>query len=271
MTVEIHPTATVDPRAELAPGVLVGPHAVIGPQVEIGADTEVGAGAQVRGPSRIGAGNRIFPHACVGFEPQDLKYQGEETRLEVGDRNVFRELCTVNRGTAKGGGVTRIGDDNLFMAYAHVAHDCLVGNRTIFANGATLAGHVEVQDDASISAFTSIHQFCRVGRHAYVGGYSVITQDALPFVKTVGIKPACYGINRIGLERKGMSGETIRRLDAALRVLLRGKRNVAESLEVLRREHAGVPELDYLIDFVATAQRGVIRTLPGRKGGRGGS
>ena len=185
MSAGIHPSAVVDPTAELADDVVIGPYAVIGARVSIGSGTTVGAAAQIQGPTRIGRDNRIHGQACIGFDPQDVKFRGEETWLEIGDRNHFRELCTIQRGTAKGGGTTRIGDDNLFMVYTHVAHDCQVGNRTIFANNATLAGHVEVQDDASISAFTSIHQFCRVGRHAYVGGYSVITQDALPFVKTV--------------------------------------------------------------------------------------
>lgn len=267
----IHPTAVVDPSAQLADGVVVGSFAVIGAGVEIASGTTVGAAAQIQGPAKIGRDNRIHGHACIGFDPQDTTYKGEETRLEIGDRNHFRELCTIQRGTVKGGGVTRIGDDNLFMVYTHVAHDCQVGNRTIFANNATLAGHVEVHDFASISAFTSIHQFCRVGRHAYVGGYSVITQDALPFVKTVGVKPACYGLNRIGLERKGVPAETIERLEVAVRRLTRSKQPLAEVLAGLREELAGDADVAYLVDFVESAQRGVIRALPGRKASnRGG-
>lgn len=267
---QVHPTAIVDPGAVLGEGVVVGPHAVIGPDVTIGAGTHVGASAFVQGPATIGRDNRIFPHACIGTDPQDLKFRGEVTRLEIGDRNHFREFCTVHRGTAKGGGLTRIGDDNLFMAYAHVAHDCQVGNRTIFANGATLAGHVEVGDDASISAFSAVHQFCRVGRHAYIGGYSVIVQDALPFVKTVGSKPAVYGINRIGLQRKGFSEETIKRLERALRLLTRGGLNLGDAVVKLREELGDDPEVAYLADFIGSAERGVIRALPGRKGARGG-
>jgi UDP-N-acetylglucosamine acyltransferase len=269
-TARIHSTASVDPSARLAEDVVVGPFAVIGAGVEIGAGTTVGAAAQIQGPTRIGRDNRIHGQACIGFDPQDVKFRGEETRLEIGDRNHFRELCTIHRGTAKGGALTRIGDDNLFMVYTHVAHDCQVGNRTIFANNATLAGHVEVHDDASISAFSAIHQFCRVGRHAYVGGYSVITQDALPFVKTVGAKPACYGVNKIGMERKGMSGETIGRLETAIRQLLRSKAPLAEVLAGLESELGADADVAYLVDYVRTAQRGVIRTLPGRKGARGG-
>ena len=265
----IHPLAAVDPGAVLADGVTVGPFAVIGPEVEIGEGTEVGSGAQIQGPTKIGRENRIFPQAAIGFEPQDLKFQGERVALEIGDRNQFREFCTIHRGTAKGGGVTRIGSDNLFMVYAHVAHDCQVGSRTVFANNATLAGHVEVHDDASISAFSAVHQFCRVGRHAYVGGYSVVVMDALPFAKTVGQRPAFFGINRIGLSRKGMDAETIRRLDRALRLLVRSGLNTAQALAKMREELAGDPEVDYLIAFVESAKRGVHKNLP--RGGRGGT
>jgi UDP-N-acetylglucosamine acyltransferase len=266
----IHPSAVVDSGAELADDVVVGPQATIGSGVVVGAGTEVGAGAVLQGPTRIGRDNRIFPLAAIGTDPQDLKFGGEETHLLIGDRNHFREFCTVHRGTAKGGGITRIGDDNLFMVYTHVAHDCIVGSRTIFANNATLAGHVEVQDDATISAFSAVHQFCRVGRHAYIGGFSVIVQDALPFVKTVGQKPAVYGLNRIGLERKGYDEATVKRLDAAVRLLLRSGRNVGEAVAKLREEHGDDPEVAYLADFVSTAERGVIRALPGRRGARGG-
>jgi UDP-N-acetylglucosamine acyltransferase len=266
MSPQVHPLAVVDPGAELGDGVRVGPFAVIGPEVVIGEGTEVGSGAQVYGPARIGRENRIHPQACIGFEPQDLKFRGERVSLEIGDRNQFREMCTVHRGTAKGGGVTRVGSDNLFMAYTHVAHDCQVGSRTVFANNATLAGHVEVHDDASISAFTSVHQFCRVGRHAYVGGYSVVTMDALPFAKTVGLKPAFYGLNKIGLSRKGVDGESIRRLDRALRLLVRSGLNTAQALQRIREELAGDSEVDYLIAFVESAQRGVHKSMP--RGGR---
>lgn len=264
----IHPMAQVDPGAVLGEGVRVGPFAVIGDGVEIGDGTEVGANAQIYGPTKIGRKNRIFPNACIGFEPQDLKYQGEEVRLEIGDRNQFRECCTIHRGTAKGGAVTRIGSDNLFMVYTHVAHDCQVGSRTIFANNATLAGHVEVHDDASISAFTSVHQFCRVGRHAYVGGYSVVTMDALPFAKTVGLKPAFYGLNSIGLKRKGFDPESIKRLEQAMRLLVRSGLNTAQALERIRAELSGDEAVDYLVSFIETAKRGVHKSRP--RGGRSG-
>ncbi len=270
MATKIHPTAIVDPSAELADGVEVGAYAVIGPRVEIGADTEVGANAQVRGPTRIGRANRLFPMSAIGFEPQDLKYDGEEVFLEIGDRNQFREFCTVHRGTGSGGGLTRIGSDNLFMAYAHVAHDCFVGDRTVFVNNATLAGHIEVGDDATIGAFSSVHQFCRVGRHAYIGGYSVVTMDALPFVKTVGQKPLCYGLNTIGLKRKGFAPEVISRLSKAIKIFVRSGLNASQALQRIVDELSGTPEVDHLVEFVRSAERGVIRATPGRRGGRGG-
>ncbi|MDP9122917.1 MAG: acyl-ACP--UDP-N-acetylglucosamine O-acyltransferase [Acidobacteriota bacterium] len=268
MSSYIHPMAQVDPDAALGEGVRVGAFAVIGPGVEIAAGTEVGSGAQVQGPARIGRDNRIFPLACIGFEPQDLKFRGEEVRLEIGDRNQFRELTTIHRGTVHGGGVTRIGDDNLFMAYSHVGHDSQVGSRTVFSNNATLAGHVEVHDDATISAFSAVHQFCRVGRHAYVGGYSVITMDALPFVKTVGQKPACYGLNSIGLKRKGFSAGSVRSLGVAVRLLVRSGLNTEQAMARMRAELAGDADVDYLLAFISSAKRGIHKSLP--RGGRGG-
>lgn len=270
MSNEIHASAVIDPSAELAAGVTVGPNAVIGAEVSLGEGTQVGASAQVYGPSRIGRENRIFPHSCVGFEPQDLKFGGGETRLEVGDGNRFREFSTVHRGTEEGGGLTSIGDDNLFMAYTHVAHDCHVGSRTVFSNAATLAGHVDVHDDATIGAFSAVHQYCRVGRHAYIGGYSVITKDALPWVKTVGIKPACYGVNTVGLERKHLPEETVREISAAIRLLLRSNLNTSQAIDRMREDLGDSEEVSYLIEYLETSQRGVITALPGRRGSRGG-
>lgn len=269
MSAIIHPTAVVDPAAELAAGVRVGPHAVIEGGVVLGEACEVGASACLRGPSRFGPRNRIFPHACLGFEPQDFKYAGEETTLEVGEGNVFREFCTVHRGTGAGGGVTRIGDGSLFMAYTHVAHDCEVGSHTIFSNAATLAGHVTVGDHAVVGAFTAVHQHCRVGPHAYIGGFSVITRDVLPFTKVAGQKPAYLGVNRIGLKRKGFDDEELRRLEAAMRVLVRSGRNTTDALAELRDRHAGTPSVNALIEFVAASERGIIRNLPGARGARG--
>ena len=263
----IHPQAQIDPSARLGSGVRVGAGAVIGADVEIGPDCEIGPGAQVHGPTRMGKENRIFPLACVGFDPQDLKHHGERTELVLGDRNTVRELATLNRGTAFGGGVTRIGDDNLFMAYSHVGHDSQVGSRTVFTNGATLAGHVEVDDDATIGAMSAVHQFCRVGRHAYIGGFSVITLDALPFARTVGQKPLCYGVNRIGLERKGYTAEGIRAIERAFRILLRSGKNTTQALDELRALAAPGPDVEYLIAFVAASKRGVIKAK--RAGARG--
>lgn len=272
MSREIHPSAVVDPSAELGEGVSVGPFAVIGADVVLGDGCRVGASAHVQGPSRFGAENRIFPHACVGFEPQDLKYDGEEVFLEVGERNQFREFSTVHRGTGFGGGTTRIGSDNLFMAYTHVAHDSVVGDRTVFVNGATLAGHVEVGDDATIGAFSAVHQFTRVGRHAYVGGYTVVTMDALPFVKTVGVKAACYGLNAIGLRRKGFERETMRRLRQAVRILVHSGLNTSQAVERIREEVGDDdPEVRYFLDFVEGSERGLIKAAPGARGERGGS
>ena len=265
----IHPAAHVDSGARLGSGVRVGPGAVIGADVEIGDDCEIGAGAQVLGPTRMGRENRIFPLACVGFEPQDLKYTGERSELWIGDRNTIRELATLNRGTAFGGGVTRAGDDNLFMAYSHVGHDSQVGSRTVFTNGATLAGHVEVKDDATIGAMSAVHQFCRVGRHAYIGGFSVITLDALPFCRTVGQKPLCYGLNRIGLERKGYTPADISELERAFRVLLRSGRNTSQALDELRATAERSADVDYLIEFVASSRRGIIKAKRGGARGAG--
>jgi len=271
MTDAVHPSALVDSAAVLAPGVRVGAHAVIGAGVTIGAGTEVGAGAQVMGPNtKIGSENRIFPYACIGFEPQDLKFEGEPTRLEIGDRNHFREFSTVHRGTSFGGGMTSIGSDNLFMAYTHVAHDCHVGDRCVFTNCATLAGHVTVHDDATIGAFSAVHQFTRVGRHAYIGGYTVLTMDGLPYVKTVGQKPACYGLNSIGLRRKGVPPEARRRLGEAMKILLSSGLNTGQALERIRAELGGHEEIDYLVEFIDGSERGVVKAPPGKRGERGG-
>lgn len=268
MSTERHPTAIVHPTAELAVGVTVGAYAVIDAEVSIGEGTKVGAQANIQGPTVIGRENVIFPHAAIGFDPQDLKYRGERTTLVIGDRNQFREFSSINRGTATGGGSTSIGDDCLFMTTTHVGHDCHVGSRVVFVNGAVLAGHVSVGDDATIGAYSAVRQFCRVGRHAYIGGYSVITMDALPFAITVGQKPRCMGLNRIGLERKGVDGETRSALDRALRILLRSRLNTSQAIARLKEELGTVPEIEELIDFVRSTERGYIKAV--RKGSRGG-
>lgn len=259
----IHPRAFVDPSARLAEGVVVGPFAVVGADVEIGVDTEICAGAQVHGPTRIGRENRIHPNACVGTDPQDLKYEGERVELEIGDRNQIREFATIHRGTGHGGGLTRVGSDNLFMVYTHVAHDCRVGDRTIFANNATLAGHCEVHDDATIGAFSAIQPFGRIGRHAYVGGYTRLLNDALPFVKTSGLRPVVLGVNRIGMQRKGFDAARVKAIADAMRIFLRSGMNSSQAIDRVAEEYAGNEDIAYLVDFVRSARRGVIRARPG--------
>lgn len=254
-----HPTAVISEGAELASDVRVGPYAIVGPRVRLEAGCEVGAHAVLAGPATFGPACRIFPFASLGTDPQDLKYRGEETRLEIGPGNVFREFVTVNRGTAGGGGITRIGASNFFMAYAHVAHDCMVGDGTIFANAATLAGHVVVEDGATVGAFSGVHQFCRVGRHAFIGGYTVVTQDAMPFVKTVGNRAESYGINAVGLERKGFSSESIAALKKAYRLLCQSNLNTGQALERIEAELSEVEECRYLVSFIRSSARGIVK------------
>ena len=254
----IHPTAVVSAEARLGEGVEVGPCAVIGPGVSLGRGCAVGAHAILEGPASFGEENRVFPHAALGLPPQDLKYRGEPTELRVGDRNVFREFSTVHRGTVGGGGATRIGDDNYLMAYIHIAHDCQVGSRTIFANYAALAGHVEIGDDAIIEAFCAIQQFSRVGRHAFMGAMTRAPQDVLPFVKTVGTDVVkTYGVNAIGLKRKGFADARIERLKEIYRILVSPKLNTSQALEKIAADFAGDEDAAYLVDFVRSARRGV--------------
>ena len=238
MSALIHPSAIVDPAAELGSAVRVGPYAVIGAKVEIGDDTEIGPHCLIEGPARIGRQNRVLGHACLGLAPQHLEYQGEDTELVIGDRNQIREFTTINRGTSDGGGRTTVGSDNLIMTGAHIAHDCNVGSNTVFSNSGTLAGHVDVGDWAAIGAFTAVHPFTRVGQHAYVGGFSVIILDVLPFSITVGQKARCVGVNRIGLKRRGFGRESVRALERAFRVLLRSGLNTSQALDALR-DHDG--------------------------------
>lgn len=262
----IHRTAIVHPGAEVGAGTVVGPNAVIGPHVKIGRDCQIETGAVVDGWTTIGDGTHIFPYASVGLIPQDLKFRGEKTRLEIGRRNLIREFATIHRGTQGGGGVTTIGDDNVFMAYAHVAHDCHVGNQTIFGNAATLGGHVTVEDFATISAFSGIHQFCRVGRHAFIGGFSVVTKDALPYGKSVGNRARIYGLNTIGLARRGFSNELLAKLKKTYRYLLTSKLNTSRALEKIERDPSlRCPEVQYLVDFIRQSKRGVILRRPVRK------
>ena len=262
----IAPTAMVHSGAVIGSGTTVGANAVIGSGVRIGERCRIGASAVIEGDTEIGNDCRIFPFASIGLVPQDLKFKGEQTRLEVGQRNVFREFVTVHRGTRGGGGLTLIGDDNVFMAYAHVAHDCIVGNRTIFGNGATLGGHVVVEDEATISAYSGVHQFCRVGRQAFIGGYSVVTKDALPYGKTVGNRARIYGLNRIGLVRQDCSAETVAKLKGAYRYLLLSKLNTSRALRRIEDDVAlSCPEVEYLVEFIRTSKRGVNLRRPPRR------
>lgn len=256
----IHPTAMIDRGARLGEGVEVGPFTVIEAGVEIGDGCRIGPFCRLTGPTAIGPRNRFESHCAVGGPPQDLKYGGEPTRLEIGEGNTFREFVTLNRGTPGGGGVTRIGSHGLFMAYAHVAHDCQVGDHVIFANAATLAGHVEVGDHATIGAFSAVHQFCRVGPHAFLGGFTVATKDCLPFMRTVGSRPAkCYGPNSIGLERKGFPPEVRTALKRAWRYLHAGDLTTTQALQRIHDEGlTDIPEVALLADFIKNAQRGVV-------------
>jgi len=254
---EVDPTARVSPGAILGPGSRVGAYSIIGPEVRVGPRTVIEAHVVIDGDTVLGADNHLYPFCSVGLAPQDLKFRGEHTRLVLGDRNVVREFVTIHRGTGGGGGITRIGSDNLFMAYAHVAHDCQVGNHTIFANGATLAGHVEIMDWVTIGAYSGIHQFCRVGPHAFVGGFTVATKDVLPFSKTVGNRACIYGVNTMGLVRRGFPPETVSAIKSAYRILLQSHMNTRDALARLESLPL-VPEVRQLVDFVHAAKRGVI-------------
>ena len=260
-------TAHVDPSARIGEGTRIGPQAIIGPDVTIGRNCQIGASVVIDRWTEIGDDTQIYPMASIGLAPQDLKYRGERTRLVVGRRNIFREFVTINRGTAGGGGETIIGDNNLFMAYVHVAHDCHVGSDTIFGPHATLGGHVGVEDFANISAGSAVHQFCRVGRHAFIGGYSVVTKDALPFARTIGSRPArIFGVNTIGLQRRGFTPNTITQLRHAYRYLLQSKLNTTRALAQIEQDSSlTAPEVRYMVDFIRSSRRGVILRRAGRR------
>ena len=263
----IDPRAIVHPRAQIGEGTTVGPHASIGANVRIGAQCRIGASAVIDGWTEIGDRTEIYPFASIGLAPQDLKYQGEETRLVIGRSNIFREFVTINRGTRGGGGVTTIGDRNVFMAYVHVAHDCHVGHDIIFGPHATLGGHVDVENFANISAGSAVHQFCRVGQHGFIGGYSVVTKDALPFARTVGSRPArVFGLNVIGLMRRGVASDVIDKLKRAFRYLLQSKLNTTAALAQIQQDRTlACAEVQYLLDFIRTSQRGVTLRRASRR------
>ncbi|MBI5936840.1 MAG: acyl-ACP--UDP-N-acetylglucosamine O-acyltransferase [Betaproteobacteria bacterium] len=255
----IHPTAIVHPNAKLGGNVEIGAYTLVDEHVEIGDDTRIGPHAVITGHTRIGRGNRIFQFVSLGEQPQDKKYAGEPTRLEIGDRNTIREFCTFNTGTAQDKGVTRIGDDNWIMAYVHIAHDCEVGNHAIFANNASLAGHVHVGDYAILGGFTGVHQFCRVGAHVITGIASVVRQDIPPFITASGNPAAPHGLNSEGLKRRGFSSEALAALKRAYKTLYKSGLGLSEAADAIAQEAAQQPELRPLADFLRVAGRGIVR------------
>ena len=261
----VDPTAHVHPAARIGQGTIIGANCTIGPEVTIGSRCRIDPSVVIDGWTDIGDETHIFPMASIGLAPQDLKYRGERTRLTIGRRNTIREFATINRGTAGGGGHTSIGDQNLLMAYVHVAHDCHVGSHTIFGPHATLGGHVTVEDYSNISAGSAVHQFCRVGKYSFIGGYSVVTKDALPFGRTIGSRPArIFGVNSVGLGRRGFTADTINQLKRAYRYLLQA--NTTHALAQVEADPTlSSAEVRYLLDFIRASQRGVILRRPTRK------
>jgi len=255
----IDPRAIVSPQAELAADVTVGPFSIIGPGVRIGARTVVGPHVVLNGPTRIGADNKIYQFASIGDAPQDKKYNGEPTLLEIGDRNIFRESCTINRGTAQGYGITRIGDDNLFMAYSHVAHDCIVGNKVVFANCAALAGHVEIGDWVILGGLTAVHQFVKIGAHAFLAGGAIVQRDVPPYVMVAGNPAVPHMVNAEGLKRRGFDEEQVKNVRIAYRILYRSDLKLAEAMGKLRVMAETQPEVKAFVDFVASSTRSIVR------------
>jgi UDP-N-acetylglucosamine acyltransferase len=255
----IHSTAIVSSDAVIGDDVTIGPYCRIGDRVKIGKGCRLDSHVIVEGPSTIGEDNRFYPFGTIGLAPQDLKFKGEDTFLTIGNHNVFREYVNIHRGTRGGGGHTRIGDHNFLMAFVHIGHDSTLGNHIILANAATLAGHVTIEDHATVGAFSGVHQFCRVGTHGYVGGYSVVTKDVLPYSKTVSERNThAYGPNLLGLERKGFSADQIQSIKAAFRLLLQSKLNTSQAVEEIRGKIES-PEVQIILDFIETADRGVIK------------
>ena len=251
--------AVVSSDAELAPDVTVGPYSIIGPQVKIGARTVIGPHVVINGPTRIGADNRIFQFASLGDAPQDKKYQGEPTLLVIGDRNVFRESCTMNRGTTHDKGVTRIGNDNLFMAYSHVAHDCVIGDNTVFANCASLGGHVEIGDWVIVGGLSAVHQFVKIGALAFLGGGSILSRDVPPYVMVAGNPAVPHTVNSEGLRRRGFSDEQIRNIREAYRILYRSELKLNEALARLGELAHGHAEVRTFVDFISGSTRSLVR------------
>ncbi|QQS32246.1 MAG: acyl-ACP--UDP-N-acetylglucosamine O-acyltransferase [Acidobacteriota bacterium] len=259
MTTFVHETAIVSPDAEIGTGTYIGPFCTVGGSVVLGDGVRLGSHVVIDGDTSIGAETHIFPFASVGLAPQDLKYKGESTKTVIGKRNQIREFVTIHRGTGSGNGITVIGDDNLLMAQAHVAHDCRLGSGIIMANAATLAGHVEIDDGASVGAYSGVHQFCRVGFQAFIGGYSVVVKDAMPFAIIQGNHAKCYGLNRLGMKRRGYSKESISALNHAFHLLLASKLNTTQAIERIRAEISDVKEVDLLVNFIEASKRGVVK------------
>lgn len=255
----IHETAILSPKAKIGEDCYIGAFSVIGDEVELAKNVRLDSHVHIDGKTFIDEETHIFPFVSIGLAPQDLKYGGEITETRIGKRNHIREFVTIHRGTANGGGITKIGDDNLLMAQAHIAHDCNVGSNVIMANAATLAGHVTVADKANIGAYSGVHQFCRIGREAFVGGYSVIVKDALPFAISQGNHAKCYGLNKVGMKRKNYPQETIEKLNHAFRLLLNSKLNTTQALEKIKEDISDCAEVDYLVEFIESSSRGVVK------------
>ncbi|MGC8504546.1 MAG: acyl-ACP--UDP-N-acetylglucosamine O-acyltransferase [Acidithiobacillus sp.] len=255
----VHPLALIDPAAQLGPGCEVGAFAIIGARVELGPDCRVGPHAVIEGPCRIGRGNQIFQFASIGTAPQDLGYAGEATELLMGEHNVVREFVTINRGTVKGGGITRVGSHNLFMAYCHVAHDCRIGDHVVMANAATLAGHVSVDDHAILGGLSAVHQFARVGAHAILGGGTMAPLDVPPYMMAAGNHASLHGINVRGLARRGISRDTILQIKRAYRILFRSGQRLEDAMDEVRRRGLDAPEVTHLLEFIRSTHRGITR------------
>jgi UDP-N-acetylglucosamine acyltransferase len=260
LSMTVHPTAIIDPSAKVHSSCNIGPYCVIGPEVELGEGCSLLSHVAIEGPTKIGDHNRFFPFCSIGMAPQDLTYAGEPTRLEIGDHNEIREFVTISRGTVKGGGLTRVGSHILIMAYTHIAHDCVIGDHVMLANAATLGGHVTVEEWAQVGALCPVHHFVRIGAHSFVGGGTTITRDVLPFSKTSASRDAqAYGLNAIGLERRGFSKERIHKIHHAYKVLLASKLNTSQALERLKSEPDRGEDLEVLINFIEQSERGVIK------------
>jgi UDP-N-acetylglucosamine acyltransferase len=255
----IDPRAVIDPSAELDSSVTVGAYSIIGANVQIDAGTCIAPHVVIKGHTRIGKENKIYQFSSLGEDPQDKKYAGEVTYLEIGDRNEIREYCTMNRGTVQGGGMTRIGNDNWIMAYTHFAHDCIVGNHTIFANGASLAGHVTIDDYVILGGFSLVHQFCSMGKYSFSGASSLIFKDVPPFVTVWGNRAEAYGLNKEGLKRHGFSPETIQALHNAYKTIYRSNHTTEQAIEILSEKVAEFPEVGLMVDFLKNSKRGIVR------------